>query len=345
MLDFFLRLFAKILFKLLFDIQIEGTSRVPDAGPVILASNHPTYLDPAFIMHGLKRPVRFLAWEKPFQVPVLGNLIRRYGAIPVNTQKPGRASFEQAAKVLRAGEVFGIFPEGGRSDFGTMNPLKSGVARLAMMTGAPVVPITILGGYRVWPKDRLLPRTGPVSVRFHPPIYPQMENKRDKEYEKDLVARIVQTINQSLLPSLRAEGREDRIYQSADLPFSWNPEGLPYLFFLLAWVLVPHFHVGFHGVALGWLTLYGGYLLLHRTVRLGTPWTVGLRHLAPWIVWMGLFFAWWPGLWTYWFCALIFLLICLWLQTFRFSFYRRFRWWALLLGYGLLFVSQESFRF
>ncbi|MBI4055925.1 MAG: 1-acyl-sn-glycerol-3-phosphate acyltransferase [Elusimicrobia bacterium] len=341
---------------MLFDLHVEGEAQVPEKGAVILASNHPTYLDPAFIMVKLRRPVRFLAWERPFRVPVLGLLMKRYGAIPVNIDRPGRASFEAAAKVLRSGEVFGIFPEGGRSHFGTMNPLKSGVARLAMMTGAPIIPITIRGGHRVWHKDQLFPRPGPVSVQFHPPMILESkklsshhrrsqslvmgaptaietaENARDKEYERDIVDKLVKTINQSLLPSVRAEHKEDRVYQEADVPVGWNPELLPYLSFIIAWLLLPRFRQIVSPALLGWLTLYAGYLLVHRTVRLNTPWTLALRQLSPWIVYLGILFSTLLsrdhiGL------AVVFLLICLWYQTFRFYSYRKFRKWGLVLAY------------
>ena len=110
----FLKFAAHWLFTIYHDIRVEGAENVPSSGAVIIAANHPTYLDPAFLMLSTSRPIRFMAWERPFRIPFLGAMMNVYGAIPVNTRKPGRASFEAAVKVLRRKEVFGIFPEGGR---------------------------------------------------------------------------------------------------------------------------------------------------------------------------------------------------------------------------------------
>ena len=106
-----LRLAARWLFTLYHDIRVHGAEHVPAEGAVIIAANHPTYLDPAFIMVGLKRPVRFMAWEKPFRLPLLGAMMRAYGAIPVDMKKPGRASFEAAVKVLRSGSSSASSPK------------------------------------------------------------------------------------------------------------------------------------------------------------------------------------------------------------------------------------------
>ena len=76
-----LKAFAGWFFAIYHDIRVSGAEHLPASGAAIVAANHPTYLDPAFLMVGLRRPIRFMAWEKPFRIPLLGAMMRAYGAI------------------------------------------------------------------------------------------------------------------------------------------------------------------------------------------------------------------------------------------------------------------------
>jgi 1-acyl-sn-glycerol-3-phosphate acyltransferase len=345
--DLTLRGIAAVSAQFFHDLEVHGTENVPSEGPVILASNHPSYLDPVFIMCRLTRPVSFLAWERLFRLPVLGWLIRQYGAIPVDIDKPGRGSFEAAVKALKDGQAFGIFPEGGRSDFGTMNPVKSGVARLAMISGAPIVPITIAGAHRVWPKDQLLPRPGPVRVEFHEPIRlaaeEVVERRRDREYEREIVERVLRSINQALLPSLRAERREEELLRKADAPWSLWVEGAPFIYSALALVLAP----GRAVPALIVTASYAAYLGLDRSVLKRFPFRLGLRNYSPWFVLVAMAYARGlrfdaplerPFLWA---AGLSGAALLAWLQTFRFPDYRMLRPWALGGLYAALWRAVQ----
>lgn len=342
-LHIFLRGLAAFISGVFNDLEIEGTEHVPASGAVILASNHPSYLDPIFIMCGLERPVRFLAWERPFRIPVLGWLLRQYGAIPVVIEKPGRGSFEAAVKVLKDGEVFGIFPEGGRSQFGPMNPVKSGVARLAMISGAPIVPVTVQGAFRVWPKHKLLPVPGRVRVTFHPPVRLDpgelQERRRDRAYEQEIVERVLRSINSALLPSLRAERRGEELMTRTELPMSFAVEGLPYFFlgaaaFWTRWALYP---------AVWAAAFYSLYLAADIFLLPRGRWTLAFRNFSPWLAALGIggacgalsrgpVFAWTVVA----LCAGLF-----WLQAFRFGAYRAVRIWGLAgLYLGFLYRGR-----
>lgn len=347
--DRLLRAFAWLVFKALNDIQIEGEENVPAEGAVILASNHPSYLDPAFIMIGLRRHVRFLAWEKPFQIPVLGWLLRRYGAIPLNIERPGRASFEAAVRVLRSREAFGIFPEGGRSDFGSMKPLKSGVARLAMMTGAPIVPVTIRGAFRVWPKHQFLPQPGWVGVVFHPPIRlesarlaarhggsPDDPLARDREYEETIVKQVMEAINAALLPAIRAEQRQDEVYETAIVPWTWTSDAVP-LFCFIALGLTSYFKDALlPPSALLWGGGYVIYVALDSMLRLPGAWAKGLRARAPWLL-LGLMALAEARGFAGAAVVLAAYLALTWYQSFRFQSYRRVRGPLLFAAYAAWF--------
>src|SRR5262249_43282988 len=107
------------LFRILFAVEYHGLENVPETGPVILAGNHPSYLDPILVGLPVKRTIRFMAWDALFKVPVLGWLIRSLGAFPVDIRRGrGESAYRAALRVLESGDALGIFPEGQRSERG-----------------------------------------------------------------------------------------------------------------------------------------------------------------------------------------------------------------------------------
>lgn len=344
-----LRVFARWLFTFYHDIRVHGAHHVPREGAVIIAANHPTYLDPAFLMVGVERPVRFMAWEKPFRLPLLGSLLRAYGAIAVDMKKPGRASFEAAIKVLRSGEAFGIFPEGGRTkSLDAMNPFKSGVARLALISGAPIIPATIVGGRRVWRRGELVPKPGPITVYFHPPLRVEASQrllwKRDKTLERQVVKGLIDSIHKKLVPSLRRDARLDRLLAAAPAPPSLWVEGIPALFLGLAWAVLPAPGWAEVGAPAVWvLSAYLAVLGLELAVEwrgLGVKWG---RQVLPWATLAG--FAWEsfgkPNKWNTPLEA-GFLFLLGWIIFFRFKEYRRVRTPLLALGYAAWLAEAVS---
>ncbi|HEY7515191.1 MAG TPA: lysophospholipid acyltransferase family protein, partial [Vicinamibacteria bacterium] len=165
---------VEALFRVLFVYDCVGEEHVPAEGPAIVAANHPSYLDPILLSLQVPRRIWFMAWDALFRVPVLGVVMRVFGAFPVDVRRgQGRAAYEKARELLEAGEVVGIFPEGRRSRTGWMEPaLRGGAARLAWETGVLLVPATIAGAYRAWPYFQSLPRPARIRVRYHEPIDP-----------------------------------------------------------------------------------------------------------------------------------------------------------------------------
>lgn len=337
-----LQTLARWLFTVYHDIRVQGAEHVPAAGPVIIASNHPTYLDGAFLMVGLRRSVRFMAWEKPFRLPLLGSLMRAYGSIPVDMKKPGRRSFEAAVRVLREGEAFGIFPEGGRTKgLAPMNPLRSGVARLAMITGAPIVPATITGGRRVWRKGDLFPKPGPIQVCFHPPIRvdasERLRWRRDKSIEQVIIEDLIGTIHRKLLPSLRKEKRIDRLLEGPPQPPSAAIEGIPLYFLLLSRLMMPPAAWDLHvRPAVFWIAGYAAALSVELFLEARGFWVKWLRNLLPWIVLGGMALqrmnAGHAPLRAA--CGAALAVFVVWMQIFRFPVYRRLRTPLLIAGCG-----------
>ena len=164
------RVTLRTLFGWLFGLRLTGTENIPREGGLVVAANHQTYIDPFWVAAPFKLPLRFLAWDAVFGWPVAGHIMRWLGAWPLQVNKSDARAYRRSVQWIKRGGALVIFPEGGRgrSD-GKLQPLKPGAVRLALETGAPVLPVTIRGGHRVWPKDRKWPRLARVEIVYHPP--------------------------------------------------------------------------------------------------------------------------------------------------------------------------------
>jgi 1-acyl-sn-glycerol-3-phosphate acyltransferase len=165
------------LLRVLFRPDVTGLANVPASGPVILACNHLSFSDSIFTPLIVDRRVTFVAKAEYFTGKGLkGRLMRRFflgaGAIPVDRSggAAGRAALDALLGVLRAGGVAGIYPEGTRSPDGRLYRGKTGVARLALESGAPVVPVALLNTDEIQPAGTLLPTVKRVRVRFGTPL-------------------------------------------------------------------------------------------------------------------------------------------------------------------------------
>lgn len=166
-----LRAALRLLFRLLWGARYIGVENVPASGGVIIAANHQTYLDPFWLGAPVPLHARFLAWDKVFDWPVAGTLMRLLGAWPlqVRKNKGDRRALRRSLEWLRGGGALVIFPEGGRAfSDGEMLEFQVGAARLALEAGVPVLPITIRGGHRIWPRDWRYPRFGRLEIVYHP---------------------------------------------------------------------------------------------------------------------------------------------------------------------------------
>jgi 1-acyl-sn-glycerol-3-phosphate acyltransferase len=163
--------------KLVWRPRIEGLHNIPESGPVIVASNHLSFADSMVIPIVVPRKVVFLAKEDYFTgTGVKGALVRGWfegiGMVPVDRDdtRSALASLDIALDVLGRGEAFGIYPEGARSRDGRLYRGRTGVAHLALTSGAPVVPVGLIGTERLQPVGATVPRLARVTIRFGTPI-------------------------------------------------------------------------------------------------------------------------------------------------------------------------------
>jgi 1-acyl-sn-glycerol-3-phosphate acyltransferase len=193
-----LRPFIRIGARLYWRIRLEGVENIPAEGPLIIAPNHVTYADPVVVWIPVHLTVKFMAWRALFDIRGFSWLIRRLRAFPVNLDSADPRAIRETVRLLRAQQAVMIFPEGGRTMDGRLQPFYQGAFRLACSLNVPVLPVTILGGYDAWPPDRTLPRPGRLRIVYHPAIPPPKAT--DPRAAARALARQVRDAIASLLP-------------------------------------------------------------------------------------------------------------------------------------------------
>jgi len=150
--------------------RYEGRENVPRRGALIVASNHTSWLDTLFVGAAVPRLIHFMAAREFYDLWYLKWIMKAFGTIPLERGKGQRRPLRLAIATLRRGRVIGVFPEGRMSLDGDFQPLQGGVALLASETGAPILPVAIVGGFEVMGPDKSFPRPRKVHVRIGAPI-------------------------------------------------------------------------------------------------------------------------------------------------------------------------------
>ncbi len=175
-----LRVFFDVVFHTFWPMRIRGRENVPRTGSAIIVCNHLSLVDPFAVAYAAHRIVRFMAKEELFRTPVLGFIIRRMGAFPVDRSRQDAQSMRIALSVLKEGELLGMFPEGTRSTTGQMQELRTGALRIAARTRTPIIPVAIIGTNRALPPGKWI-RPAQVSVIFGEPIeFTELYDRNDK---------------------------------------------------------------------------------------------------------------------------------------------------------------------
>lgn len=209
------------LSRLVWRPTVEGAEHMPRHGPVIVASNHLSFVDSVVIPVCAPRHVRFLAKSDYFTgTGVSGTLTREWhkmiGSVPVERRDTGaaQAALDAALGVLEEGDAFGIYPEGTRSRDGRLYRGRTGVAWLALRSGAPVVPVGLVGTEQIQPVGSNWPRVRHVSVRFGTPrVYAELDGvpagRRRREVTDDIMAAIHALSGQELAGAYNELPAED----------------------------------------------------------------------------------------------------------------------------------------
>ncbi|HLK57734.1 MAG TPA: lysophospholipid acyltransferase family protein [Chthonomonadaceae bacterium] len=161
------------IYAILGRFRVEGRENVPRTGGVLITPNHISYGDPpAVVMAATPRYVYLMAWAALFKVPVLRTLIRWMRAIPIEPGTPDRAALKRAEALLKAGEAVVIFPEGGVSESGVLQPILPGALLLAQRTGVPILPTILIHTNLMLPYEKVIPRFSKKQIvcRFGKPV-------------------------------------------------------------------------------------------------------------------------------------------------------------------------------
>lgn len=161
------RLIARVFFR----YRIIHSERIPEEGPVILAMNHESYLDPPFAGIGSRRAIYFLARDTLLDVPVLGWILPKLNVIPVDQDGGDRSALKALIRILRSGHGTLVFPEGSRTLDGKLQPAQPGIGLVIAKTLAPVVPMRIFGAHEAWPRGGGRLRFHPITIVVGEPLY------------------------------------------------------------------------------------------------------------------------------------------------------------------------------
>jgi len=162
-------------------VEVAGSEKLDWNRTYIFMCNHASNLDPPIVIPVMPRRTSVLVKKELFRVPLLGRAMSLASLVPVDRQnrESAIASLHSAADVLRSGINLTVWPEGTRSRDGHLLPFKKGPFYLATETGVPIVPITLVGTHKAWPKGEFAVHPGPATVIFHQPIDPAAYSGQD----------------------------------------------------------------------------------------------------------------------------------------------------------------------
>jgi 1-acyl-sn-glycerol-3-phosphate acyltransferase len=203
-----LRRVGRPLIHRLYDATVEGSEHIPTDGPAIISPNHLSFFDTPLVMLTAPRRVLFLGKAEYMDSWKTKHFFPAVGMVPIRRQeaRSSMAALDTAAALLDDGELVGIYPEGTRSRDGMLHKGHTGVAHLALATGAPIIPVGLVGTAEVQPVGRALPRrSGSLAIRYGEPIDPERylagrKRRRRQQMTDDVMASIA-----TMTPQLRSD--------------------------------------------------------------------------------------------------------------------------------------------
>lgn len=207
---------AGILVRRIWNPLVVGRENIPAAGPVILASNHEGLAETVMMPAMMRRQVRFLAKADLFRGGsplnrVFARLLLGLKIMPIDRTGGAAASsaIDAGSAVLRRGEVLGIYPEGTRSPDGRMYRGKTGMARIALATDAPIVPVAVTGSYEAQRGRRFIPRRRPrIRIEFLPPVH---VGELLEEHDGGNGAAPLRVVTDAVMERIRAVTGQERV--------------------------------------------------------------------------------------------------------------------------------------
>jgi 1-acyl-sn-glycerol-3-phosphate acyltransferase len=200
----------RLAFATYFRWRVYNPERVPLAGPVVLAANHASILDPPAIGAALKRALNYLARDTLFSVPVLGWLLRLWEVVPVDRDGGGAAGLRAIFDRLRLGGAILLFPEGTRTPDGRLQRARAGLGLVVIKSTAPVVPVRVFGTFEAYGRRARLPRPRRVTIKFGAPLNFEKLRAEAKTSSKQRLRDIYQEVSDEIMAAIAGLEPDDR---------------------------------------------------------------------------------------------------------------------------------------
>jgi 1-acyl-sn-glycerol-3-phosphate acyltransferase len=225
------RLVAGPFLRLLARPDVTGAENIPASGPAILASNHLSVVDSIFLPLMVDRPVTFAAKSEYFtgtrwRDKIVGAYLRSTNQLSTDRAgaRAAQAMLDAALDLLKSGQLFGIYPEGTRSPDGRLYRGRTGIGYLALNSGAPVIPVAMIGTERILPPGHRIPRPGKIEIRIGEPItFDQFRDQpagaRQRRAVTDEVVQAIQKLSgQEFVPMYASVRKEELARDAATVP-------------------------------------------------------------------------------------------------------------------------------
>src|SRR5688572_9234117 len=199
-----------VIFAVYFRWRVYNKERVPPSGPLILASNHSSFLDPPSVGTALDREINYLARESLFRFPIIGWLLREWNSVPVDREGGGARGLTTILERLRSGGAIILFPEGTRTRDGRLQPARAGIGLAVVKSNAPVVPVRVFGTYEAYGRHVKIPRPCRITVKFGQPMDFSDLRAEARTCSKERLKKIYQEIAEQIMAEIaRLEPRPD----------------------------------------------------------------------------------------------------------------------------------------
>lgn len=198
-----------VLYRLLFRYRAYHPERVPASGPVILAANHTSFLDPPLVGLPLARPLSYLARKSLFRNWLIGAVLRSWQVVPVDRDGAGAAGLKAILNRLRQGHAVLLFPEGTRSPDGRLQPARSGIGLAIIKSECPVVPVRVFGTYEAWGRHYRFPRPRRIAVAYGEPLDFTALRREAKTASKERLKAIYQEAADTVMAAIARLQPED----------------------------------------------------------------------------------------------------------------------------------------